>query len=53
MKTITMTDLRTHYGKYLRAIKRGKSFLVSRHGIVIAKMTPVDKDQRAENSAVT
>jgi antitoxin (DNA-binding transcriptional repressor) of toxin-antitoxin stability system len=46
MKTITMTDLRTHYGKYLRAIRKGKSFLVSRRGIVIAKMTPVDKHQR-------
>jgi antitoxin (DNA-binding transcriptional repressor) of toxin-antitoxin stability system len=47
MKIITMTDLRTHYGKYLRAIKKGKSFLVSRRGIVIAKMAPVEKDQRS------
>jgi prevent-host-death family protein len=47
MKIITITDLRTHLGKYLRAIKKGESFLVSRRGIVIAKMTPVDANQRA------
>jgi len=47
MKIITITELRNHLGKYWRAIRKGQSFLVSRRGIVIAKITPVDKDQRA------
>jgi prevent-host-death family protein len=46
MKTITITDLKSHYGEYLRAIRKGKSLHVSRRGIIIAKLTPVDKDQR-------
>jgi antitoxin (DNA-binding transcriptional repressor) of toxin-antitoxin stability system len=49
MKTITMTDLGIQYGKYLGAIRKEKSFLVSRRGIVIAKMTPIDKDREPEN----
>ena len=47
MKIITITELRNHLGKYWRAIRKRQSFLVSRRGIVIAKITPVDKDQRA------
>jgi prevent-host-death family protein len=44
MKTITITDLKSHYGKYLRAIRKGKkSFLVNRRGIIIAKLTSIDK----------
>jgi antitoxin (DNA-binding transcriptional repressor) of toxin-antitoxin stability system len=46
MKIITITELRTHWGKYVRATKKGQSFLAIRRGIVIAKMTPVDDHSR-------
>jgi prevent-host-death family protein len=47
MRVITITELRNHLGKYLRAIKKGRSFLVSHRGVVVAKMTPISKNDLA------
>jgi prevent-host-death family protein len=47
MKIISCTELRTRLGKYLRAIQRGHSFLITNRGIVIAKITPVHDQRRA------
>jgi len=42
VKTVSCTELRARLGKYLRAIRRGHSFLITHRGIVIARMAPVD-----------
>jgi prevent-host-death family protein len=43
MKTITISELRAEPGEFLRAVQRGgQSFLITKNGVPVAKLGPVD-----------
>ena len=43
MKTITMTQFKARPGECIYEIEHGQSFLISKHGKIVAKLTPVDE----------
>ncbi len=40
-KTITERDLRNNSGRIMRALDRGESFIVTRHGLPVGELRPV------------
>ena len=40
-RTITQRELRNDSGRIMRALDRGKSFLVTRNGVPVAELTPI------------
>jgi prevent-host-death family protein len=51
MKTIQATEAKAHLADLLRAVERGESFSITRHGRAIARLVPAagaDEDARRE-----
>lgn len=48
MKTVASTDAKAHLADLLRAVERGESFSITRHGKAIAHLVPA---KEAENAA--
>jgi prevent-host-death family protein len=44
-KTISVTDANREFSKLIKAVKKGKSFVVLSHGEAVAKIIPVDRDK--------
>ena len=53
MRTVGAFEAKTHLSELLRAVERGETVIISRHGKPVAKLTPVSGDtQRTERSEV-
>jgi prevent-host-death family protein len=40
-KIITCTEFKIRLGKYLRAVREGRTFFITYRGKIVAKITPV------------
>jgi prevent-host-death family protein len=53
MKEIQASEAKTHLAELLRAVERGESFAITRHGRPIARLVPAASvDQTARRAAV-
>ena len=53
MRQIQATDAKAHLAELLRAVERGESFSITRHGKAIAHLVPVAAaDDKARRDAV-
>lgn len=43
MKTITQRELRNQSGEIMRAVDRGESFIVTRNGVPVAELRPIQR----------
>ncbi|HOZ46894.1 MAG TPA: type II toxin-antitoxin system Phd/YefM family antitoxin [Candidatus Hydrogenedentes bacterium] len=50
MKTVTLTDFRSHASGMLTEVENGETLLVLRHGRPIAEVSPVRNSVRSEPS---
>ena len=46
MKIVSSSELKKHFGRYKRALKRGQAFIVTLRGKPVAKITPVNTEHR-------
>ncbi|HMR50026.1 MAG TPA: type II toxin-antitoxin system prevent-host-death family antitoxin [Arachnia sp.] len=46
MKTISQREMRNDSGAVLRAVDAGESFTVTRRGAPVARIVPIDQEQR-------
>ena len=44
MKTVGAYEARTHFSGLLREVENGETVVVTRHGLPIARITPIGKD---------
>jgi prevent-host-death family protein len=44
MKTVGAYEAKTHFSQLLREVESGETIIVTRHGLPIARITPVGKD---------
>ncbi len=50
-KAVSAADANRRFSELLRAVKQGRSVVVTSHGKPVAKVTPVDEDERAAEGA--
>jgi prevent-host-death family protein len=50
-KVISAADANRHFSELLRTVKSGRSIVVTSHGKPVAKIVPVDGDERAAEGA--
>ena len=50
-KAVSAADANRHFSEVLRAVKQGRSIIVTSHGRPVAKITPVVEDERAAEGA--
>jgi prevent-host-death family protein len=43
MKTISQRELRNQSGEIMRALERGESFLITRHGVPVGELRPAPR----------
>ncbi|MGH6899821.1 MAG: type II toxin-antitoxin system Phd/YefM family antitoxin [Geminicoccaceae bacterium] len=51
MTTVTAYEAKTHLPRLIRAVERGETVIITRHGKPVAKLAPVE-DQRADVAEV-
>jgi|688.fasta_scaffold819051_2 prevent-host-death family protein len=47
MQTIGAFDAKTHFSSLLERVEHGETFLITRHGKVLARLIPVEADDKA------
>jgi prevent-host-death family protein len=50
MKTVTLTDFRSHASGMMTEVENGETIVVLRHGRPIAEVSPVSSDDRSRPS---
>jgi len=50
-KAVSAADANRRFSELLRAVKKGRSVVVTSHGKPVAKITPVVEDERAAEGA--
>jgi prevent-host-death family protein len=50
-KSISAADANRRFSELLRAVKKGRSVIVTSHGKPVARITPVAEDERAAAGA--
>ena len=50
MKTVNLTEFRSHASGMLTEVEHGETIVVLRHGHPIAKVSPVEKQKRSQPS---
>ena len=50
-KAVSAADANRRFSELLRTVKQGRSVVVTSHGKPVAKITPVDEDERAAKGA--
>ena len=50
MRTVTLTDFRSHASGMLTCVEHGETLVVMRHGRPIAEVSPVTKDNDTQPS---
>lgn len=48
MAEVTAYEAKTHLPRLLRAVERGESVTITRHGKPVARLVPVENQRRAE-----
>lgn len=48
MAEVTAYEAKTHLPRLLRAVERGESVTITRHGKPVARLVPVEDQRRAE-----
>jgi len=51
-RTITQRELRNASGEIMRALDRGESFVVTRHGVPVGELSPLEPRRFVEADAV-
>jgi prevent-host-death family protein len=46
MQTIGAFDAKTHFSSLLERVEHGESFVITRHGKVLARLIPVETDDK-------
>ncbi len=46
MQTIGAFDAKTHFSALLERVEHGEAFLITRHGKVLARLIPVEADDK-------
>lgn len=44
MKTLSITEAKTHFSRMVRDVERGETFVITRHGTAVARIEPVQHD---------
>lgn len=52
-KPVSAANANRKFSKLLRAVREGKSYVVTSHGKVVAKIVPADNDERISRGART
>jgi len=52
METVSSYEAKTHLPRLLRRVQRGERFTITRHGVPIAVLQPLDGAARSEPSSV-
>lgn len=42
MKTVTLRDANQGFARYVRAVEAGEEFVITRNGVPVARLAPVD-----------
>lgn len=50
-KTVTAAEANRDFSKLLRGVREGRSYVVTSHGKPVARVAPVDRDDRAADRA--
>lgn len=52
MDRVQATEAKTRFAELLRRVERGEAVVITRHGQVVARMTPVQEAEREDYSEV-
>ena len=44
MKTVGAYEAKTRFGELLREVENGETIIVTRHGLPVARLSPMEKD---------
>jgi prevent-host-death family protein len=48
MTTVSSYEAKTHLPRLIRAVERGETVIITRHGKPVAKLAPVEDQKRAD-----
>ncbi len=51
MKTIGAFEAKTHLSRLLEEVANGEEYVITRHGVPVARLIPSESDQRIDRSA--
>jgi prevent-host-death family protein len=46
MKTVGAYEAKTHFGELLRDVENGESITITRHGVAVARIVPIQEEVR-------
>jgi prevent-host-death family protein len=52
MTTVTACEAKTHLPRLIRAVERGETVIITRYGIPVAKLSPIQDQKRADVAKV-
>jgi prevent-host-death family protein len=52
MTTVTACGAKTHLPRLIRAVERGETVIITRHGKPVAKLSPIQDQKRADVAEV-
>jgi prevent-host-death family protein len=52
MKTVGAYEVKTRFGELLREVESGETIVVTRHGVPIARLIPMDKEANDAAAAI-
>ncbi len=52
MESIGSYEAKTHLPAFLERVEKGEEFVITRHGVPIARLVPVDRDRQRDVRAV-
>jgi prevent-host-death family protein len=52
MRTIGAYEAKTHFGELLRDVENGETITVTRHGVAVARIVPVQDDANDARSVI-